>query len=75
MFKKTSGHSAPPLRMAELADEERGVHGGEYSIRPGVQESMIFLRKLFSHQQDGGNQIPSLLSPPDSPMRKFVLSS
>jgi hypothetical protein len=53
--------------------DERGVHGGIPSTRPGMQESMVFLRKLFTHQHDGGNQMPTLFSPPDSPMRKSTL--
>jgi len=53
-------------------EEERGVHGGEYSVRPNMQESMVFLRKLFSHQkQESGNaSFSNLMSPPDSPLRK-----
>ena len=53
--------------------DEPGVHGGEYSVRPNMEESMTFLRKLFNHQQEGGNPYPTLLSPPDSPMCKFPL--
>jgi hypothetical protein len=54
-------------------DEERGVHGGEYSVRPNMQESMIFLRKLFTHQQQEAGDVSfrSTLSPPDSPLREF----
>jgi len=56
-------------------EEERGVHGGEYSVRPNMQESMVFLRKLFSHQkQEGSNaSYSNLMSPPDSPLRKSIL--
>ena len=50
--------------------DEPGVHGGEYSVRPNMEESMTFLRKLFNHQQEGGKPYPTLLSPPDSPMCK-----
>jgi hypothetical protein len=50
--------------------DEPGVHGGEYSVRPNMEESMTFLRKLFTHQQ-GGGAFPTLLSPPDSPQCKF----
>jgi hypothetical protein len=57
-------------RLQRIDGDEAGVHGGEYSIRPNMQESMVFLRKLFTHQQDGGRGFPSLRSPPDSPMRK-----
>lgn len=58
-------------RTSIHVEDERGVHGGEYSVRPNMQESMVFLRKLFTHQhQDGGKaSFPNLLSPPDSPMR------
>ena len=45
-------------------DEERGVHNGEFSVRPNVQDSMVFLRKLFTHQRDG-DPVNKLLSPPD----------
>lgn len=52
-------------------ENEPGVHGGEYAVKPNMQESMLFLRKLFSHQQEGGNTFPpSLLSPPDNPQSK-----
>lgn len=47
--------------------DEKGVHGGEFSVRPNMQESMVFLRKLFTHQhQEGGKaSIPNLMSPSD----------
>lgn len=57
--------------MAE-DEKERGVHGGEYSTRPNMQESMVFLRKLFSHQQE--NTFANVLSPPDGPMSMFSKS-
>lgn len=55
-------------------EEERGVHGGEYSVRPNMQESMVFLRKLFSHQKQvrGNVSFSNLMSPPDSPLRTSV---
>ena len=62
--------SAPVLKslakaqLKGLDGDEAGVHGGAYSVRPDEKESMIFLRKLR-----GGS--PSLMSPLDSPMRKF----
>jgi hypothetical protein len=59
---------APSKRLH--IENEPGVHGGEYAVRPNMQESMVFLRKLFSHQQEGNPFPPTLLSPPDSPMRK-----
>ena len=46
---------------------DEAVHGGEYSVRPSRQESVIFLKKLFSHQQDGPSY-QNLVSPPDAPM-------
>lgn len=51
--------------------EYESVHGGAYSVRPNMQESMVFLRKLFTqqHQPDGKTPFPNLLSPPDDPMR------
>jgi hypothetical protein len=64
-----SGLSTGPI---ENDDEDRGVHGGDYGVRPNMQESMVFLRKLFTHQQDGGgSSFPNLFSPPDGPMRTF----
>jgi hypothetical protein len=62
--------SMPMQGRPKVADgDEAGVHGGKYSIRPN--ESMVFLRKLFTHQQEGGRGLASSLrSPPDSPMRK-----
>ena len=50
--------------------DEPGVHGGEYSVRPNIDESMTFLRKLFTHQQAGA-AFPTLLSPPDNPQSKY----
>ena len=52
------------------AYDEQGVHGGEYSVRPNVQESMVFLRKLFTHQKDGAESVSKLISPPDAPHSK-----
>ena len=43
----------------------------EISERPNVEESMTFLKKLFTHQQEDGVTFPTtLMSPPDSPIRK-----
>lgn len=47
--------------------DEPGVHGGEYSIRPNMEESMTFLKKLFSHHQDSGGGF----LPPDNPLSKY----
>jgi hypothetical protein len=58
-----------PGTVKSVDGDEPGVHGGEYSVRPNMQESMVFLRKLFTHQQGGAEQ-RGLFSPPDSPMRK-----
>jgi hypothetical protein len=58
-------------------DIERGVHGGEYSVRPNMQESMVFLKKLFTQQQKDERLSVShaaMFSPPDSPMCKFKFS-
>lgn len=59
--------------IARVFEEERGVHGGEYSVRPGKQESMVFLRKLFTHQQTVGNAFAAQFSPPDGPMRAYLV--
>jgi len=67
-LKKSPGGIAAVTTTLE-GDEERGVHGGEYSVRPNMQESMVFLRKLFTHQHEGGGTVPgNLFSPPDAPM-------
>lgn len=58
--------------ISSSGDEERGVHGGQTSVRPNVQESMTFLRKLFTHQQENVHPFPNSLSPPDGPFRKFI---
>ena len=51
---------------------EPGVDSFDHGVRPNMEESMTFLKKLFTHQQEGGGGFPSLLSPPDSPLRKFL---
>lgn len=53
-------------------DIDEPVHGGEYSVRPNMEESMTFLRKLFSHHQESGTTFPTLLSPPDNPVCKLI---
>lgn len=72
-LSSSARHSSDPLlpTMTSSAskfqiENEHGVHGGVETTRPNMQESMVFLRKLFSHQQDG-NAFSSLV-PPDSPM-------
>lgn len=62
--------SNPPHALKTHKQDERGVHGGEYSVRPNMHESMVFLRKLFIHQNQDENKaaFQSLLSPPDNPM-------
>jgi hypothetical protein len=69
------GQGAPAASLQMTYDEERGVHGGEYSVRPNMQESMIFLRKLFTHQQQEAGIVSfrNMLSPPDSPLSEFRL--
>lgn len=47
-----------------VTDDETGVHGGQNSTRPGMQESMVFLRKLFTRQQEFGQ---TTFLPPDNP--------
>lgn len=66
------------MGVSPESDLERGVHNGEYSVRPNMQESMVFLKKLFTQQHhEGGSAAPrsSMFSPPDSPMCKFRLVS
>ncbi|KAL3918200.1 MAG: hypothetical protein SGILL_004350 [Bacillariaceae sp.] len=50
--------------------DEPGVHGGHYTVRPKMEENMTFLKKLFTHQREAGTTFPTLLIPPDSPVRK-----
>jgi len=62
--------SIPLLVNSQMDDSvvgEEAVHGGEYSVRPSRQESLVFLKKLFSHQQDGPSY-QNIVSPPDAPM-------
>jgi hypothetical protein len=54
----------------ELPMDEPGVHGGYYTVRPNMEESMTFLKKLFSHQQGAGTTFHTNLSAPDSPVCK-----
>ena len=54
-------------KRSRVSLDEPGVHGGEYSIRPNMEESMTFLKKLFSHHQDGGGTF----LPPDNPLSKY----
>jgi hypothetical protein len=61
----------PQLRV----DEERGVHGGEYSVSPDKQESLFFFRKLFTHKiphydRRSVSVFQNHLTPPDNPIRK-----
>mmetsp|Transcript_35267 Transcript_35267/g.73415 ORF Transcript_35267/g.73415 Transcript_35267/m.73415 type:complete len:382 (-) Transcript_35267:533-1678(-) len=46
-------------------EDERSVHGGAYAVRPGMQEPVEFLRKLFTHQQGLDSSGFSGLLPPD----------
>lgn len=76
LLKKPSKREAQHYRAvaSKEDDQERGVHGGEYSVRPDMQESMVFLKKIFSQHQKDESSIPSratMLSPPDSPMCKW----
>eukprot|EP00980_Cylindrotheca_fusiformis_P009435 scaffold2065_cov107-Cylindrotheca_fusiformis.AAC.5 len=58
---------AQRLRASNM--DEKGVHGGEYSVRPSMEDSMKFLKKLFSHQHDVAGSFPNMLSPPDNPLQ------
>jgi hypothetical protein len=57
--------------LFDASMDEPGVHGGNYTVRPNMEESMTFLKKLYSHQQEAGTTFSTLLSPPDSPIREF----
>lgn len=76
MLQTLSSKTSPTRKalggVAADFEDERGVHGGEYSVRPNMQESMVFLRKLFTHQHEGTGNFPgNQFSPPDGPMRTF----
>lgn len=73
LLSKTNTRTKPSGVRSAFPDEERGVHNGEFSVRPNVQDSMVFLRKLFTHQRDGGDPVNKLLSPPDGRLRKCLL--
>lgn len=51
-----------------VVSDEDPVHAGAYSVRPSKHESMVFLKKLVTHQQD--QHLQTLISPPDSPLCK-----
>lgn len=55
-----------------VGSDEDPVHAGAYSKRPNRNESMVFLKKLVSHQRGDAQPMQSLMSPPDSPMRKLL---
>jgi hypothetical protein len=61
----------PYLTGRRVDSDKETVHGGEYSVRPNMKESMVFLKKLYTHQNQhkGGPGYPGLQSPPDGPMR------
>lgn len=74
IFQVINNNNTPSSTSRNILqiENEPGVHGGVAPVRPNMQESMVFLRKLFSHQQEG-NPFPNLMSPPDSPMCKYSL--
>ncbi|GKZ00061.1 hypothetical protein MPSEU_000959500 [Mayamaea pseudoterrestris] len=65
-------HNFAGTGFTQEEDMERGVHGGEYSVRPNMQESMVFLKKLFTQQPKDD---AAMFSPPDSPMLPNSLSN
>jgi hypothetical protein len=69
LFKPSQAKS----KSVQVSLDEPGVHGGEYTVRPNMEESMTFLKKLFSHQQEGGRTLPHMMSPPDSPSCKLLV--
>jgi Zinc-ribbon, C4HC2 type len=50
----------PYFRPSRHLDDDEPVHGGEYTVRPSREESMLILRKLLPKPYQ------SLISPPDS---------
>lgn len=47
---------------------DAGFQGGEGNVRPNMEESMKFLKKLFTQPQEGGpSGFSTGLSPPDRP--------
>jgi len=60
--------SVPNLSMMSEIDKRMD----DPPFRENMEESMTFLKKLFTHQQEGGITFPTtLLSPPDSKICKF----
>ena len=55
-----------------VGTDDDPVHAGAYSVRPNRNESLVFLKKLVTHQQGDNRQLESLMSPPDSPLCKCV---
>lgn len=48
--------------------KESGVQGGGNSVRPNMEESMKFLKKLFTQPHEGGTTgFSTVFSPPDRP--------
>lgn len=52
-----------------VGSDDDPVHAGVHSKRPNRNESLVFLKKLVTHQR-GDTQLQSLMSPPDSPLCK-----
>jgi hypothetical protein len=83
LSKAYDNNRKSPTPMAPVVDFdlERGVHGGEYSVRPDQQESMVFLRKFFMNQQQqehkgyppNASTYSGFLTPPENPVRKFTV--
>jgi len=49
-----------------IIEPESSVHAGAYGVRPGMQEPVDFLKKLFSHQQQAEPAgYSGLMLPPD----------
>jgi hypothetical protein len=68
MLVKLSARKQEQKKKYSVVSDEDPVHAGAYSVRPSKNESMVFLKKLVTHQQD--QQLQTLISPPDSPLCK-----
>jgi len=68
LLQPTPGSQQIKNKYAVGSDDDP-VHAGAYSKRPNRNESLVFLKKLVSHQRERGDrQLQSLMSPPDSPL-------
>jgi hypothetical protein len=77
MVKKDASSPSRTMSVPELSSGSEPRKPTENPpFRENMEESMTFLKKLFSHQQEGDITFPTtLLSPPDSRICKSVNST